>query len=125
MIGYLTRWSNYNGQPVYSSVGPLLGMGSGTSGGWWGFLVQGGNFGGNGLNEIRRQVYSDDVPSYITKGGGPNGCSAASLAAGAVSGGMGGAGLGAMAGSPYTAVAGFIIGGLISGVTSAWQSGCF
>lgn len=151
IIGFVTNWDMYMYSKTYSFIlKPLLGMGKeGVGGlGWWGFLQDGDDFGGMGLTEIQRIVWSSDVPTEIS--GGINGNKKCNIS-GALSGSMGGAGIGAMVGPAVgkmlvpaaadavvegVAVAagpetfglslliGALIGGLGAGLASAGTSGC-
>lgn len=131
VIGFLTGWDMYQNSKTYiRALRPLLGIVQGIgSGGWWGFLQMGDNFGGEGLLEVNRIVWSDDVPSEISSVGNKakQGCNTSA----AVSGGIGGAGVGAMVagaacgpGAPLCMIFGALIGGLGAGLGSAAANNC-
>lgn len=125
IVGFLTGWDMYQNSKTYIRIlYPLLGIREGGSGGWWGFLQMGDNFGGNGMLEVNRIVWSDDVPSeFNVVGNKSKGCNVSS----AVSGGIGGAGVGAMVGAaagPPGIIIGAIIGGLGGGLGSAAANNC-
>ena len=116
MVGFMTNWDTFGGVKTYTkAIRPLLGQHTGIgSGGWWGFLQYGDDFGGNGLMEVNRIVWSDMLPPVVTNGNDKNnGCNKGA----AVGGAIGGAGVGAMMGgefAPLTAAIGALIGGLAS-----------
>ena len=126
VIGFITGWDMYNDDKTYvRALYPLLGLTEGGAGGWWGFLQYGDDFGGDGLMEVNRIVWSEIVPASVGEGisKSTNGCNKGA----AVSGAMGGAGVGAMIGS---AAAGpslglsVVLGALIGGLASAGANNC-
>lgn len=126
IIGFITNQSSYNGQKVYPSLmHPLLGFKSGLSaGGWYGFLQQGDDFGGMGISEANRAIWSDDIPAAITKSQNSGKCNTASITQGALGTGMGGAFAGFAMGGPVGAIIGALIGAGVGGSLSAASSGC-
>jgi len=131
IMGFLTGWDMYQNSQLYARIlEPLLGIKMGGSGGWWGFLEYGDNFGGEGMIEINRIVWSDNVPTKISVGAKKSkGCNVGS----AVGGGIGGAGVGAMvagaaagsAGGLIGMLVGVLIGGIVGGTATAAANGCF
>lgn len=98
IIGFITNWSDFRNDKIYpNTLDPLLGIkGLGTpAGGWFGFLQAGDDFGGNGLLEANRTIWSDEPPpmasDMINGQAGGKSCNAASIASGAIGMGMGGA----------------------------------
>lgn len=139
VIGFITNWTMYQNSKTYNeALYPLLGLGvlGSGSGGWWGFLQHGDDFGGFGIDEINRIVWSNDVPTEIDTGvKNSSKCNAGSVTNGA----LGGAGVGSMIGSglanamvsagasagPTGLILGVLFGGLAGGLSSAFSSNCF
>jgi hypothetical protein len=116
---FVTNWSNdEDGQPLYpSAMEPLLGFKNGISAsGWFGFLQAGEGFSDMGVFEIKRLVWSDDVPSEFNgRTGVPKDCGSGSSIAGFLSAGIG-AGIGG-------AMLGPVLGGTLGLGPLGWAIG--
>ena len=115
-------------------MAPLLGIKSGndSAGGWFGFLQEGDNFGGNGLDEANSQIWGNEQPQARKSQDPKSACGAAGIVSSGVSMGIAGAFAGAAAGTAVPVVGniiggiiGFLIGALGGSVVGAWQGNCF
>lgn len=135
VIGFITGNSTFNGDKIWpGTLNPLLGLFSSDGlnfGGWFGFLQQGGNFGGFELLEAQRAIWSTEpIPQRIQNAqNNAKKCSAASIVSGAVGTGMGGAFAGAALGTELApgvgTIIGLLIGVLAGGAMGAWGGNCF
>jgi hypothetical protein len=130
--GFVTnRGTDSQNNKLYPTlIKPLLGMnvaGAGAAGGWWGMLQQGGAWGNEGEAEINRAVWSSTNP--LPNVSAPaKGCNVGATLSGALSSGMGGAGVGVMlggsTGGPVGAAIGGLIGIVVGGAVSAFSNNC-
>jgi hypothetical protein len=136
VIGFITNGATWNGDQIYATtLNPLLGIQASSLGvsygGWFGFLQEGDNFGGNGLDEANRAVWANELPPARKSQDPKQGCSVPGIVSGGISMGIAGAFAGAAAGSPVFgigavpgAVIGFFVGALGGSALGAWQGKC-
>jgi hypothetical protein len=130
LIGFITNGqTNWGGDKLYATtLAPLLGIksGSDSAGGWFGFLQEGDNFGGNGLDEANSQVWGNEQ-SQSRKSQDPKAaCGAAGIVSSGISMGIAGAFAGTAIPIPIVGnIIGFLIGALVGSVLGAWQGKCF
>jgi hypothetical protein len=136
VIAFVTDWPVYKSDKIYPEVlVPLLGLQGGiggfSAGGWFGYLQAGQDFGGNGLVEANRMIWSSEPLPSINKAQNESKCNAANITSGAIGMGMGGAFAGQAIATAFafeTAGLSVIIGGLVGllggGALTAAGSGC-
>lgn len=127
IVAFVTnKSSDDSGELAPEWIKPLFGIKTGPFGGILGFVRQGGDWGGRGVDDVLSKIWSDDIPDSIKNNNSPpkDKCGSAnsvlSIGSSAFSTGI----TGAFIGGPIGFAVG-IFGALIGGFTSASQNGCF